>query len=160
MSCTPISIPEFGMVYDSGEIRLGHSADLAGARPATPATAPGGGAPGLLRSLCATPGSAFTHRGVAGQTPDPAAWYGRVERRARAWNRPPGTRYPESAPLWRADLPGRVSGGHCADGCGRGRGRPAGGLLGCLGRYHLHAPGGHLAVLAWHLDGGVALGGL
>ena len=35
MSCTPISIPEFGTAHDSGEIRLGHSADLAGARPAT-----------------------------------------------------------------------------------------------------------------------------
>src|SRR5262252_7038031 len=126
MSCTLISIPEFGTAHDSGAIRMGHSADLAGAWLATPATAPGGGAPGLLRSLCATPGPAFTHRRVAGETPDPAAWYGRVERRARARNRPPGTRHPESTDLWCPDLPGRFSGGHSADWCSRRCHRPAG----------------------------------
>src|SRR5215470_19262489 len=100
MSCTPISIPEFGTVHDSGEIRLGHSADLAGARLATPAAAPSRGAAGLLRSLGAAPGAAFTYRGVAGETPDPTARNGGVERRARARHRPPGTRHAESTHLW------------------------------------------------------------
>src|SRR5215472_9953205 len=155
MSCTLISIPEFGTAHDSGAIRMGHSTDLAGAWLATPAATPGGGAPGLLRSLCTTPGTAFTHRGIAGETPDPATWHGRVKQRARARHRPPGTRHPESAHLWGPDLPGRVSSGHSADGCGRCRNWPTGRLLGRLGGHPLHAPGGHLVVLTRHPDGGV-----
>src|SRR5262245_40939183 len=106
MSCTPISIPEFGTVHDSGEIRVGHSADLAGARLATPAAAPDRGAAGLLCSLCTALGAAFTYRGSAGEAPDPPARDGGVERRACARHRPPGTRHAESAHLWRPDLPG------------------------------------------------------
>src|SRR5262245_30332925 len=160
MSYTPISIPEFGTVHDSGEIRLGHAADLAGTRPAPLAATPGRGAAGLLRYLGAAPGAAFTYRGVPGETPDPAAWDGGVECRACARHRPPGTRHAESAHLWRPDLPGRVPGRHSADRCSWRRGRPASRLLGGLGGHHLHAPGGHLAVATRHPDGGVALGGL
>src|SRR4030095_4540619 len=130
MSYTPISIPEFGTAHDSGEIRLGHSADLAGARFATPVAAPGRGAAGLLRYLGAAPGAAFTYRGVAGEAPDPPTRDGGVERRARARYRPPGTRHAESAHLWRPDLAGCFPGRHSADGCSRCCGRPAGRLLG------------------------------
>src|SRR4029450_5975001 len=92
MSCTPISIPEFGMAHDSGEIRIGHSQFLADARSAPPAATSGRGVAGFLRSLCTAPGAAFAYRGVPGETPDPTARDGGVERRARARDRAPGPR--------------------------------------------------------------------
>src|SRR5262245_44526956 len=145
MSCTPISILESGIAHDDDEIRVGHAADLAGARSATPAAAPGGGATGLLRALCAVPGAAFTHRGLPGKTPDPTARDGGVKPRARARHRPTGTRHAESANLWCPDLSVRFPGRYPADRCGRCEYRVTGGLLGHLGRHRLHAPGGHLA---------------
>src|SRR5262249_26398641 len=85
-----------------------------GRRALRPPRAPprGGGAPGRLYPQSAPQAPEFPPRGAAGKRPEPAAWHGRVNQRARARHRPPGTRHPEWAHLWGPDLPGCFAGGH------------------------------------------------